>query len=181
MKTLILSGSPHTNGDTAALLDALCETLTGEVKRLDAYRAEIHPCIDCRRCKDGPCTFRDLDDLYRDMASYDNIVLASPLYFNEMTGMLLNVVSRFEYFYLSGWKREDAKKRTAPRRGAVILVGGGSTKDCSHALATAHTVLRELGAQPEADVCYVGTDDVPAARCETALEQARALGRALSR
>lgn len=181
MKTLILNGSPHENGDTAAMLHALCETLTGEVTRLDAYRAEIHPCIDCRRCAHGACAFRDLDALYRDMAAYDAIVLASPLYFNEMTGMLLNVISRFEYFYLSGWLGEDKKRRTQPRRGAVILVGGGTTKDCSHALSTAHTVLRQLGAAPVGDVCYVDTDAIPAAQHAPALEEARALGRLLSR
>ena len=50
MKTLILNGSPRPGGDTASLLRLLTEDLTGEHQQVDAYRADISPCVDCRFC-----------------------------------------------------------------------------------------------------------------------------------
>ena len=43
MKTLILNGSPRPAGDTAALLAALKEALTGPFVQIDAYREKITP------------------------------------------------------------------------------------------------------------------------------------------
>ena len=50
METVIFNGSPRPNGDTAALIAALSAALPSAPKVIDAYRADIHPCVDCRRC-----------------------------------------------------------------------------------------------------------------------------------
>ena len=52
MKTLILFGSPHTDGDTAALISALTAKLSGEYKLINCYTADIAPCADCRCCRE---------------------------------------------------------------------------------------------------------------------------------
>ncbi|MGN1225158.1 MAG: NAD(P)H-dependent oxidoreductase, partial [Ruminococcus sp.] len=52
MKTLILNGSPRKNGDTAFLIQKLTEQLHGEYKIVNAYTANIAPCIDCRKCRE---------------------------------------------------------------------------------------------------------------------------------
>ena len=52
MKTLIFNGSPRKNGETAYMIRTLQKNLGGEFKVVNAYRADIRPCIDCRWCFD---------------------------------------------------------------------------------------------------------------------------------
>ena len=52
MKTLIFNGSPRKNGETAYMIRTLQENLGGDFKVVNAYRADIRPCIDCRWCFD---------------------------------------------------------------------------------------------------------------------------------
>lgn len=48
MKTLIFNGSPRKNGETAYMIRTLQENLGGDFKVVNAYGADIRPCIDCR-------------------------------------------------------------------------------------------------------------------------------------
>ena len=102
MKTLILNGSPRKNGDTAQLLELAKAQLQGTYHVVSAYTADIHPCIDCRHCqKQFDCIFADeMEAVYTYLKDCDRILLASPIYFSELTGSLLNVISRLQpYFY----------------------------------------------------------------------------------
>lgn len=83
MKTLIFSGSPHRHGDTTALVDALLEELQGETTLVSPYFDDLQPCVDCRACWEMPgCAIEDgMREVYRCVETYDNIVIASPLYF----------------------------------------------------------------------------------------------------
>lgn len=126
-KTLILNGSPRKNGDTVSLLNLLLEKLDGEVKIVDCYRAKISPCVDCRKCReiDGCVINDDMQGIYDYLATCDNVVIASPLYFSQPTGELLNVASRFQtYFSKIFFKKE--KTSLKEKKGGVILVGGGN-------------------------------------------------------
>lgn len=149
MKTLILFGSPRKKGNTAALLELLCRDLKGETMVVDAYRADISPCIDCRACrKKKGCA---IDDQMRDVYSYidacDNVVVASPIYFSELTGKLLDVGSRLQtYFCATVLRGEAAPGKT--KRGGVILCGGG-TGSADKAYSTAKRLLH-----------YMNCDDV---------------------
>ena len=49
-ETLIFNGSPRKNGETAYMIRTLQENLGGDFKVVNAYRADIRPCIDCRWC-----------------------------------------------------------------------------------------------------------------------------------
>lgn len=126
MKTLILNGSPRRNGETVSLINKLTEQLGGEYKIVDAYYSDISACVDCRYCwnNDG-CSIKDeMTEIYDYIVDCDNIVIASPIYFSQPTGKLLDVCSRFQRYFAAKFFR----KETPPikvKRGAVILVGGG--------------------------------------------------------
>ena len=126
MKTLIINGSPRKKGDTTALISKLTEQLNGEYKIVNAYYSNISPCIDCRYCwnNDG-CSINDeMTEIYDYIAHCDNVVIASPMYFSQPTGKLLDVCSRFQtYFAANHFRNETLPVRT--KKGAVILVGGG--------------------------------------------------------
>lgn len=131
MKTLIINGSPRPNGDTASLLRLVEEGLAGEYKIVDAYRCNISPCVDCRYCKEhSGCAIQDeMQDIYDYIQECDNILIASPIYFSELTGKLLDVGSRLQTYFAARYFRKEVpivkEKRgrccwwaagTAPRR-----------------------------------------------------------------
>ena len=100
-KTLILNGSPRKKGDTMTMINALKEELEGEVRVLDAYYADIRPCIDCRWCFENKgCAIKDeMQEIFDYIQECDHIILASPVYFEEITGMLLAVLSRLQTYF----------------------------------------------------------------------------------
>ena len=175
-KTLILNGSPRRNGDTAALLRVLTEDLDGEVRQVDCYRAEISPCVDCRHCRrERRCAIDDgMQAVYRYAETCDSVVIASPIYFEGLTGKLLDVASRFQvYDSARRFRGEDPGLR--PKRGGVLLAGGGSG-DPRRPYAVAKLLLRALNAREIYPlVCSPRTDTVAAAEDEEALRAVRGL------
>ncbi len=144
MKTLIFNGSPRKNGDTAALVRILAANLKGEVEVVETATANIRPCRDCRRCKTEPgCAVRDgMRNVYASIEAADNIVIASPIWFSELSAPLLTVLSRLQAYYCARFFRkvEPVKK---PKRGAVILVGGGDGSS-ERAFETAKVLLHQM-------------------------------------
>jgi len=100
-KTLIFNGSPRSNGDTASLIRILIEKLEGEFEIVNCYEADISPCIDCRECREiDDCAINDdMQKIYDYLNECDNVVIASPIYFSQPTGKLLDVVSRFQRYF----------------------------------------------------------------------------------
>ncbi len=164
MQTLILNGSPRKNGDTSALISHLRKYLTGEIIEISAYYDNISPCIDCRRCKEsGICVIPDkMQDIYKIIETSDNIIIASPLYFSELTGRLLDVASRLQTYYY-GMQKNGGHPVKKPKRGAVILVGGGEG-DPQIAYATAVRILHYMKVKEiHPLICSHRTDEIPAA------------------
>lgn len=126
MKTLILNGSPRINGDTVSLIKIVTKNITGEYKLINAYRCGIMPCVDCRYCwKNNGCAVNDeMQEIYDYIQECDNILIASPIYFSELTGKLLDVGSRLQTYFCARFFRKE-EPVVKPKKGAVILVGGG--------------------------------------------------------
>lgn len=103
MKTLIFNGSPRKNGDTMGLINEFIKELDGEYKIVNAYYCDIKPCIDCRYCwkNDGCCQQDEMQEVYKYIEECDNILIASPIYFSELTGPLLSVMSRLQTKYFT--------------------------------------------------------------------------------
>jgi multimeric flavodoxin WrbA len=119
MKTLILNGSPCLNGDVAAMLTVLRNNLNGEIIEISAYRDNITPCIDCRKCQTSPgCAIRDDMDVVTSNA-FDNVIVASPVYYGLLAGPLVSLASRFQ-FYHSAKTFLNAPIEVTPKLGAII-------------------------------------------------------------
>ncbi len=175
-RTLIFNGSPRKNGDTAALLRVLRSELRGEVRVADCYRADISPCVDCRACRrEKKCVLQDeMQTLYPYIEACDNVVIASPIYYAELTGKLLDVASRFQVYYSARFfRKEDPGLR--PKKGGVVLVGGGDG-DPKRPYATAKILLRQLNAGEIFPlVCSHATNELPAAEDGEAVAAVRRL------
>ena len=126
MRTLIFNGSARKNGDTQSLIEELPRQLEGEVRIVNAHDCNVRACIDCRHCWEKPeCSIQDgwqqIDPYLR---SCDNVVIASPVYFCEITGPVLSTLSRLQLYWAARNFRHE-KLIDTPKRGGMILVGGG--------------------------------------------------------
>lgn len=170
MKTLIFNGSPRTNGDTESLIKIVTNAVNGEYKIVNAYTCNISPCIDCRFCwKNQGCAIQDeMQEVYTYIQECDNILIASPIYFSELTGKLLDVGSRLQtYFCASFFRKETPIKK--PKRGAVILVGGGDGH-MNKAYETASTLLHHMNCiEIHSLIASHNTNNRPAIEDEQAL------------
>ena len=100
MKIIVLQGSPNIKGSTSILAE---EFMRGakekghEVTRFDVSRMNIKPCIGCVACGyEGPCVQKDDNKIIKAaLLNADMVVLATPLYYFEMTAQLKAVVDRF--------------------------------------------------------------------------------------
>ena len=170
MKTLIFNGSPRKNGDTASLLRILTENLDGEVKIVNAYTCGISPCIDCRYCwKHNGCAIKDgMQEIYNYIQECDNIVIASPVYFSELTGMLLALGSRLQTYVAARYMRKERPVEKS-KKGAVILVGGGSG-GVERAFETTREWMKVMNCTEQHElVASCRTDHVPAIEDEQAV------------
>ncbi|MDD6263132.1 MAG: flavodoxin family protein [Clostridiales bacterium] len=176
MKTLILNGSPRRNGDTAGLLEIVRKNLPGEIMTVDAYFCNISPCIDCRFCRENRgCALHDeMDGVYDFIRGCDNVLIASPVYFSELTGKLLDLGSRFQTFFSAKFFRKE-KPDISPKRGAVILCGGGDGSP-DKAFSSAVCLFRQINAfDVYPMVGSFHTDSVPAVSDEKAAAGAKAI------
>lgn len=170
MKTLILNGSPRINGDTDSLMNKITEKIVGEYRIVYAYRCNISPCLDCRYCwENNGCAINDeMQEIYKYIQDCDNILIASPIYFSELTGRLLDVGSRLQtYFCARSFRKEEPI--TKSKKGAVILVGGGDGH-MDKAYSTACTLLHQMNSHDIHDVVYShNTNERPAIDDKNAL------------
>lgn len=163
IKTLIFNGSPRKNGDTAFLIKNLTAQLQGECKIINAYTANISPCIDCRKCwNEYGCIIKDeMQEVYSYLEICDNVIIASPIYFSELTGKLLDITSRLQ-MYFSANRFLNIKPKLKEKKGAVILAGGG-TGSPQKAYETAACLLHYMNVQTiHPLICCHNTDNIPA-------------------
>ena len=123
---LILNGSPRPNGLTAQMIGALregAEAAGQEVRQFDVCRMNVRGCIACEYCHlkgSGRCVQKDdMQEIYPLLRQAETLVLASPIYYHNMSGQLKCVIDRF-YAELFPEKPE-------PLRRAVMLLASGDT------------------------------------------------------
>lgn len=171
MKTLILNGSPRPKGDTASLIEVVTNQIQGEYKIVNAYRSDISPCVDCRYCwKHEGCAIEDeMQEVYDYLRDCDNVLIASPIYFSELTGKLLDLASRLQTYFSARIIRKE-KPDIKEKKGAVILAGGGSG-GVNKAYETAVMLLHEMNCCDIHEVVSCShTDKVPGIEDLAALE-----------
>lgn len=113
MKVLVLTGSPHAKGTTAALADSFCEGAAAaghQVDRFDVGRMDIKPCLGCMACRTkGKCVRGDdMEKVWPVLEAADAVVFVTPIYYFGMTAQLKTAIDRF--FAINGPLRESHKK-----------------------------------------------------------------------
>lgn len=100
MKILVLNGSPHTNGNTSALVKEFTEGAQAngnEVKVLQAGTMKIGGCLGCEYCHShgGTCIQKDdMAQIYEALKDAEMLVIASPIYYFTLTGQMQCAIHR---------------------------------------------------------------------------------------
>ncbi len=170
MKTLIIFGSPRAYGETATLVRYLASKLEGEYLLVRAYDKNISACVDCRYCRDHEgCKIIDgMQKVYDFLPDCDNILLASPIHFSELSARLLLVCSRLQTYYSAkAFRGENMLYKK--KKGAVILTGGGEGGSDT-AMNTAIRLLHFMNAwRIHSVVTSFHTDKIPASKDAAAI------------
>lgn len=103
MKIIGISGSPR-KGNTEWMLSKVMEEAArngGEVETLLLRKLDIRQCRGCLKCeergkdKTGVCkTKDDMQNIYPKLIAADAIVLATPAYFEMLSGLMKNFLDR---------------------------------------------------------------------------------------
>ena len=102
MKVLLLNGSPHANGCTAAALKEMISVFEAEgveTELVHVGNKDIRGCIACRSCmKNGKWVFDDLvNEVAPKFEAADGLVIGSPVYYASPNGTILSFVDRLFY------------------------------------------------------------------------------------
>lgn len=179
MKILILCGSPHQNGTTNALADALIsgiDQIRHEIEKVQLSGKTIAPCLGCEHCRrnDGVCVHRDdMEALLPSVLAADVIVFVSPIYYFGFNAQLKAVIDRF-YAVNARLKQQTEKK-------AILLTAGGGREEWipDGIFANYHTMLRYLNWTSLGQVCALGCHAKEQLQQTDCLEQAQKLGESL--
>ncbi|CAI83259.1 flavodoxin family protein [Dehalococcoides mccartyi] len=104
MKVLVIMGSPRSQGNTAFLLDEILSELEKEgieTRKIDIAQASIKPCLghdNCAQYKKCPQN-DDMDAIFKEMSEADGFIVATPVYYYNVTAQLKAFIDRHYFLY----------------------------------------------------------------------------------
>ncbi|MEJ2102720.1 MAG: NAD(P)H-dependent oxidoreductase, partial [Desulfobacterales bacterium] len=130
-----LQGSPRKKGNTAFLLSAFMQALKklgAQIRIIDVAQKNIIPCKEYVVCeKKGYCPIDDdlKSEIYPLIRQAEVVVLASPIFFYNMTAQLKAVVDRCQTFWARKYKLRLADPAKKTKRGFFLSVGATRGKN----------------------------------------------------
>ena len=122
-KVIILNGSPRKNWNTYKMCESFAKGVKesgAEAEIINLYDVDFKGCRSCFACKlkggknFGRCAYPDgLTPILEEISQADGVVLASPIYFGDVTGVTRSLIERllFPFFeYKEGYPSIAPKK-----------------------------------------------------------------------
>ena len=158
-KILIIDGGPRKNFNTSSMLQKFAEGAMSvgndvEVKTVRLYDLGYKGCMSCMACKikgkaSNVCKFKDaLTPVLEEIAQADGLVLGSPIYFGQITGMMQAFLERLAFPWLS----YNDYSLTAPKKMPVVLMetmNGLPEKNNSQGYGSMEYCITSALGQPE--------------------------------
>ncbi len=131
MNIIVFSGSPRKRGNTDLLADAFVAGATSQranVEKIRLIELKYSPCIECGGCDEtGKCILKDdLTEIYPKIESADVVVLASPMFFYNITANSQALVERSQAFWVRQYVLKQGEIGGKRRQG--IFLSAGATK-----------------------------------------------------
>ncbi len=173
-KIVILNGSPRKNGNTSALVERFTQGAKSAGNTVTEFfldRMEIHGCKGCfggHSSRECPCVQKDdMAQIYPAVKECDVIVLATPLYYWNMSGQIRTAIDRLfaleegDGNLLRGHDRACALLMAAEGNGFedVLtyyehLCGHLRWKNLGHVLAGGNGAVGDIAGKPELGQAY---------------------------
>lgn len=136
MKVIAINGSPRPKGNTYLAIRRVFDTLEAEGIETEVLQVGGRPvlgCIACNRCvKEGRCTLPDeeFEALAQKIYDCDGLILAAPVYYGSMPGVMKTFLDRF--FYQN--RSNDRMRHKVGASAAILRRSGGRTtlNDLNH-------------------------------------------------
>lgn len=125
MKVLMINGSTHENGTTAAALKIIADELKAHGVDSEIYclgTAAVHTCMGCGACqKLGKCVFDDdpVNALGEKVKQADGYIFAAPVHYASPSGAVIALLDRLFYAYGGHMKFKPAASVVAARRAGT--------------------------------------------------------------
>jgi len=182
-KILIINGSPRSKGNTAVLSEQLIAGAVeagADVEIIRLQGLEIQPCDGCDSCqtKSGGCVISDdMQEIYPKLQDADVIVIASPVYWFNMTAQTKAFLDRwYALVSESGFDLEG-------KRLSLLMVYGDTDLYTSGGINVIHTlesICRYTGMDFDGIVHGCAMDIGDAAKDPNLIKESIALGKTLA-
>jgi multimeric flavodoxin WrbA len=128
-KVIAINGSPRKGANTVKLLNAVlegAESKGAETELIHLIDIKYQGCMSCFACKRketkyiGSCALQDeLTPVLKKAMEADALVLGSPMYIGDVTGMMRSFIERFAFMNIS-YSNKEHWHTTNKKNGAFI-------------------------------------------------------------
>lgn len=135
MDTVCLLGSPRRDGNSDALAQRFAEQAMSFGASLQTFALSdlnYDGCKNLFHCKDGSEQCGQVDDLtnvLKAVSTAQVLVLATPVYFTNVSGQLKLAIDRFFSFFVPNYPTAENKSRLSLGRHLVFLQTQGEPED----------------------------------------------------
>jgi multimeric flavodoxin WrbA len=174
MKVVAIVGSPHADGNTSYLVDETLKEIAAqgiETEKIVLGQYVVNACLGHEKCGTfSACKIKDdAPAIIKKYNEADGVILASPVYFFDVTAQMKAFIDRNFFTFTHEGKRKA-------RYAGLLVIGGGGGAD-----ETINT-LKAFAGLPEENVFIVsGYHGDKAAKDKPALvKKAREMGKQLA-
>jgi arsenate reductase len=160
-----LQGSPRKKGNTNFLLSTFMEAAEKKGARtytVDVTKKNIFPCKEYTVCeKKGFCPIDDdvRDEIYPLLRQADVVVVATPIFFYNMSSQLKAVIDRCQMFWARKYKLKLKDPGANMRRGFLLSVGATKGRNLFEGLQlTTQYFFDAIWAKFEGSLTYRGIE-----------------------
>ncbi|MFH0997271.1 MAG: flavodoxin family protein [Pseudomonadota bacterium] len=127
-KIITLLGSPRANGNSAAIAGRFMEIANkygAETKIYTLNKLKFRGCQACMMCKDklDRCALKDdLEPVLDDIRDADVLVLASPVYFADITGQMKMFIDRTFSYYVPDFLNQPVPGRLPLGKQLIFIL-----------------------------------------------------------
>jgi multimeric flavodoxin WrbA len=151
MRVVALLGSPRKDGVGAQLVSRFCDAAKRRGADITVHALNelvYRGCQGCMKCKTGSAVCVTEDGLTRvlaDVAAADVLVVASPVYFGEISGQLKCFVDRTFSYLVPDFFTNPQRSRLKPGKALVFVMTQGDENEKEYA-AVASRYVQTFGA-----------------------------------
>jgi multimeric flavodoxin WrbA len=130
MKIVTLLGSPRTGGNSTAIANRFTETATrlgADTRTFELNRLDYRGCQGCYVCKKelDHCVLNDgLTEVLEAVRHADAVVLASPVYYGDVTSQLKGFIDRSYSYLKPDYLTNPHPSRLTPKKLVFVLTQG---------------------------------------------------------